>query len=1190
MAPCETMGEEDVTALLRKVAAAPRLAPPLSSGPQRFQLGRRLGAGQFGEVFVARDREHGGAVALKRLRRGDDEWVHRFKSEFRHMADVSHPNVARLYELFEENGSWFLTMELVDGIPFDEYLVCFPEQLESCFSQLAHAIRALHSIGILHRDVKPSNALVEPTGRVVLLDFGLALGLAKPEEQQVAGTPLYMAPEQWVGELGEHTDWYAFGVMLYEALAAAPPFVGRGNALLAAKQRGPAPLPPTPGRETLADLATRLLRPVAAERPRYREIAGALRVPVATEDRADRLPFVGRHVELARLHDVARGRDAAWITLTGEAGMGKTALARVFLETVANGGALVFAGRCHETESTPLQGLDGAVGALSGHLAGRNDSELEALVPLQIDALLEMFPVLKRVGAFRSPLSADRQRVPHARRAAAVGALRDIFAALAVDRRVCLFIDDIQWAGEDTLDLLQGLVSPPLPGLLVVTTMRSAAVSVRAFLERLERLGELSWSSLELSPLDRDDVAALVAGRPELAMDGDVAFRESHGHPYLLSRIVGGSATLTADLMESITALSSEARALLEVISLEAQPLTQAAALGAAGVDGFRADVVDELRRERLARTSRVRPDAVIEPYHDRVRETLLSMLSEEDLRKRHDTLARYLESNRRASPHSLAQHYQEAKSFDNARRWIRLAARDAVRGLAFLRGDELYQAVELSPGAEGIDLRVEWAEAMVLCGRSDHAAQIYLDASDVAEKNGHADEAADLRSSAGEHWILAGRFERGFALIESTLASFDVVLPKENERAVALAMETFGELLGRGLAFEPRPESEIEQKDLSKVDLLLNTARALTLTDLRASYLANLAMLEALRLGEPRRMQRGLTHLIFGSAAAAPELPIFVEAVARAYELAEQQDDDLGRAWVVAADGLRHMHAGDMKRAWPLLRESERRFWALDPPMIREGGGMRALTLACASVDGVDVQFAIRMADTWLADAERRDDYFVSNWMRLVGARVKRIAGDMAGAARQLAESRRTWSEIDDDFFAATLIHCEMVEEVYFKPDDAHVRGQELMKKLSGMFVSSAPIAKAGFHVFYGSALAAAGRAGRLTGDELATRIEGVIAELSVHNYAAPAKHALQANLALFRGDRTAAAEHMARAVEGWAERDQQLYAACARLRHAQLARDAARTEACIRELRAIGVGDPERYATVLSGPAPPP
>lgn len=1184
------MGEEDVTELLRKVARAPRLVPPGAEGPQRFQLGKRLGAGQFGEVFVARDREHGGAVALKRLRGRDDEWVHRFKSEFRHMSDVSHPNVARLYELFEERGSWFLTMELVDGVPFDEHLACYPEQLESAFSQLAHAIRALHSIGILHRDVKPSNALVEPTGRVVLLDFGLAHGLSNMKEQVVAGTPLYMAPEQWGGDLGESTDWYAFGVMLYEALAGAPPFKGRSNALLAEKRRGPELPPAAPGRELLADLAMRLLHPVASERPGYREIAAALRVPIATEDRADRVPFVGRKAELDRLNDIARGRDAAWITLTGEAGIGKTALARVFLKTLADGGALVFGGRCHETESTPLQGLDGVVDALSGHLAGRSESEIERLVPVEIDALLEMFPVLKRVGAFRSLPSVSRQRVPHTRRAAAVGALRETLTRLSAEQRVCLFIDDIQWAGEDTLDLLQGIVSPPVPGLIVVATARSSAGSVRPFLERLEQLGQLRWSFLVLPPLGRDDVAALVAGRPELAVDGDAAFRESQGHPYLLSRIVGGAATLTADLMESISALSAEARALLEVISLEARPLTQALALGAAGVDGFRAEVVDELRRERLARTSRVRPDAVIEPYHDRVRETLLSLLSDEDLRKRHDTLARYLESNRRASPLSLAHHYQEAKSFDNARRWIRLAARDAVRGLAFLRGDELYrQAVELSPGADGIDLRVEWAEAMALCGRSDHAAQIYLDASEVAEKAGRTDEAADLRSNAGAHWILAGRYVRGFALMEATLATFGVVVPKENERAVALAMETFGELLGRGLSFQPRSESDIDQKDLRRVDLLLDTARALTLTDLRASYLANLAILEALKLGEPRRMQRALTHLIFGSAAAAPELPLFVEAIARAYELAEEQDDDRGRAWVVAADGMRHMHAGDQKRAWPLLRDSERRFWALDPPMVREGGGIRALTLAAAAVDGADLPFAIRMADTWLADAERRDDPFVANWVRLVGARVKRIAGDVDGATRQLAESRKAWSEIDDDFYAATLIHCEMVEEVYFRPDDAHVRGQELAKKLSGMFVSASPVAKAGFHCFYGSALCAAARAGTLAGDELVSRLEGVIAELSKNNYAAPAKHAVHANLALYRGDRNAAAEHMARAVEEWAERGQQLYAVAAALRHAQLVRDAARAEARLQELRTMGVGDPERYATVLSGPAPP-
>src|SRR5690606_2444557 len=212
---------------LAKVAASPALNPPLGPafGTRRFDLRRRLGAGSFGEVYEARDRETGAPLAVKVLRAGGPDRLFRFKREFRAVADVTHPNLVRLYELVEEDGAWYLTMELVDGLPFGEHLRRAPEQTRASFAQLAQALDALHRAGCLHRDVKPSNVLVERTGRVVLLDFGLALMLDAQANTAIAGTPQYMAPEQLRGErLTAATDWYAFGVMLYQVLAGVLPF------------------------------------------------------------------------------------------------------------------------------------------------------------------------------------------------------------------------------------------------------------------------------------------------------------------------------------------------------------------------------------------------------------------------------------------------------------------------------------------------------------------------------------------------------------------------------------------------------------------------------------------------------------------------------------------------------------------------------------------------------------------------------------------------------------------------------------------------------------------------------------------------------------------------------------------------------------------------------------------------------
>src|ERR1041384_7937307 len=206
----------------------------------RFVKERILGRGGMGTVVLARDRETGERVALKRLEHADSVSILRFKNEFRALGDSSHPNLVKLYDLSCVEGDWLLAMEYVDGTDLLSYLRPTPlaspfevepearrglrvDRLLPSFLQLSRGIRALHRIGVLHRDLKPSNVVVA-NDRVVLLDFGLVRELSGKETFSgtggVCGTPEYMAPEQACGEtLTEATDWYAFGVVLYEALS-----------------------------------------------------------------------------------------------------------------------------------------------------------------------------------------------------------------------------------------------------------------------------------------------------------------------------------------------------------------------------------------------------------------------------------------------------------------------------------------------------------------------------------------------------------------------------------------------------------------------------------------------------------------------------------------------------------------------------------------------------------------------------------------------------------------------------------------------------------------------------------------------------------------------------------------------------------------------------------------------------------
>ena len=230
------------------MSEAPAPAARDFAGTDRFSVRRRLGAGGMGVVYEVHDRTRDEIVALKTLKRASAADVYRLKREFRSLADVAHPNLVPLYDLYVEGDDCFFTMELVSGVSFVEYVragtgrpqvgrvgggasqaggaggpaLFHPsERLGVVFPQLVRGVSHLHQQGKLHRDIKPSNVLVTPEGRVVILDFGLMVDLRLPEGsgEWLAGTPAYMAPEQALG-LGssEASDWYSVGATLYEAL------------------------------------------------------------------------------------------------------------------------------------------------------------------------------------------------------------------------------------------------------------------------------------------------------------------------------------------------------------------------------------------------------------------------------------------------------------------------------------------------------------------------------------------------------------------------------------------------------------------------------------------------------------------------------------------------------------------------------------------------------------------------------------------------------------------------------------------------------------------------------------------------------------------------------------------------------------------------------------------------------------
>jgi serine/threonine-protein kinase len=207
---------------------------------KRYRLIALLGQGGMGNVYKARDIELDEIVALKTLKQelvGDATSVARFRAEVKLARRVTHPNVARTFDIGMSDDIPYLTMEFIDGEDLSYLLAnegrLTVERFLKLAQPVAEGLAAAHSVGVVHRDLKPANIIVCDDGRVVLTDFGIARASQRSSgltgEGIPIGTPAYMAPEQVQGdvELDHRADIYALGLLFFEMLTGKLPFVGK---------------------------------------------------------------------------------------------------------------------------------------------------------------------------------------------------------------------------------------------------------------------------------------------------------------------------------------------------------------------------------------------------------------------------------------------------------------------------------------------------------------------------------------------------------------------------------------------------------------------------------------------------------------------------------------------------------------------------------------------------------------------------------------------------------------------------------------------------------------------------------------------------------------------------------------------------------------------------------------------------
>jgi serine/threonine protein kinase len=248
----------------------------------RYDVGRPLGTGGMGEVFLARDRVLGRDVALKVLRRqyaGDSEFAERFKREARSAASLSNPNIVQVYDRGEtEEGASYIAMEYVPGGTLKEKIVAEgplgAKEAALLGAQVAEALGAAHERGMVHRDIKPQNVLLTDKGDAKVADFGIARAgssVTISKTGSVMGTAGYMSPEQALGKPATpKSDLYSLGVVLYEGLTGELPFTADNPIAVSMKHVNEPLVPPREIDPTIPEGMNALVTKLMAKDPEDR--------------------------------------------------------------------------------------------------------------------------------------------------------------------------------------------------------------------------------------------------------------------------------------------------------------------------------------------------------------------------------------------------------------------------------------------------------------------------------------------------------------------------------------------------------------------------------------------------------------------------------------------------------------------------------------------------------------------------------------------------------------------------------------------------------------------------------------------------------------------------------------------------------------------------------------------------------
>ncbi len=836
----------------------------------RYRAIKELGQGPGTRTLLAIDRARGETVVLKTRdsRLFSATARARFEEECRRLCELRNLTPRLMLDLGREGPLLFAVLPYVPGTTLAARLkqrrLNLVETLRVAVC-LCTTLRELHVRRVLHRNIKPSNVIVSDAGslrRVVLIDIGLARGdLLNASAQPSLASVLYLSPEQAGSvdiDVGESSDLYSVGALLYECLAQHPPFRGQTvGEVLFEHMTAPVPELRAQGHDMPAvmdEILQRLLR--KDPRDRYQSAEGGLNdlllvlaecergesdvdLVVGASDRRRTLTepaFVGRVSELEAIDRevaVVHARHSRLILLEGVSGSGKSRL----LSEVARRGAregmwVLRSGPASDVGRRPFQALDSIIQEFI--VAGRSKPELAAAVWQRLgdfrDGVTTAFPRLAEELGWQVPL----RDLPNAfREMRNVKGLTHFLHALGtLQRPAMIILDDCQWSDELTIKLLErwstmeAADSRRESRVILIVAFRSEEVPLHHPLRQLP-----ASAHLRLEPLGREDVRRLIESMagplPEVTVE--TVQRLSEGSPFMASAVLRGlvesgamtptpqgwsTAPLAFENLQSSSQAGSILARRIELLPKHASEILRVGAVLGKEFDlGVAALLTSQTQSSALATLDEARQRQLVwvraDGYHcvfvhDKIRKVLLEHLTGEQRQQLHLSAALYLREHEPERVTDLAYHFDAAGDSGQALSYALEAAERARTQHALEIAEQQYRIAQR--GAAGCVKSIRYriaqglGDVLMLRGKYDAAEELFQQAAQLAEGNFAV---AQIRGMMGELASKRGNMGQAVECVEDALRALGHAIPVTPfAQVVQAAREVIVQLLHTALPF----------------------------------------------------------------------------------------------------------------------------------------------------------------------------------------------------------------------------------------------------------------------------------------------------------------------------------------------------------------------------------------------------